>query len=113
MFGYIPEFRDYYLKLLELTNEYKPQPEGDIATFNYQHDSDVNLQKLREKYDLEEIAGAGSEIDQILKLTSWVHKKLTHGSMSHHEINDALYILRSSRSRKPDCELLCNCHCFK
>ncbi|QGH34475.1 hypothetical protein GI584_10740 [Gracilibacillus salitolerans] len=106
MFGYIPEFKNYYLKLLELTKEYKPQTGGATANFQYQEFSNENLRKLRTKYDLDAIAGTGSEIDQILKLIAWVHKRLTHGSMSHHEVNHALHILELADQE----EISANCY---
>ncbi|MGN7312719.1 transglutaminase domain-containing protein [Alkalicoccobacillus gibsonii] len=106
MFGYIPEFREYYLKLLELTQEYQPHVGGASAHFHYQDTDHTQLKELKDRYELEEIAGGGSETDQVLNLTNWVNKRLTHGSMSHHEINHSLHILELAEQES----LSANCY---
>ncbi len=106
MFGYISEFREYYLKLLALTQDYQPHPGGASAHFHYQNSDHTQLKELKDRYELEEIAGYGSETEQVLNLTTWVNKRLTHGSMSHHEINHSLHILEMAKQES----LSANCY---
>jgi hypothetical protein len=42
--------------------------------------TDDNLRKLREKYDLEKIAGRSSEIDSIINLMRWVYQLTGHAN---------------------------------
>lgn len=106
MFGYVSEFKEYYLKLLELTKEYQPHLGEASAHFHYQDSDHTQLKELRKRYELEEIAGDGSETDQVLNLTNWVNKRLTHGSMSHHETNHSLHILERAEQEN----LSANCY---
>jgi hypothetical protein len=50
------------------------------VTFYYAQPTDENLTKLREQYDLETIAGPGSEIDQIINLMYWVYGLAAHAN---------------------------------
>jgi hypothetical protein len=46
--------------------------------FCYDNGLDDNLKKLRDTYDLESVAGKGSEIDRIINLMSWVYNLVGH-----------------------------------
>jgi hypothetical protein len=48
--------------------------------FHYSSSSNINLRKLRDMYDLETIAGQGSEIDRIVSLMSWVYGLTGHAN---------------------------------
>ena len=48
--------------------------------FSYSSSSDENLQKLRETYQLDEIAGQGSELDKIINLMTWVYLLAQHAN---------------------------------
>ena len=48
--------------------------------FHYSSSTDSNLRKLRDMYDLETIAGQGSEIDRIVNLMSWVYRLAGHAN---------------------------------
>ncbi len=48
--------------------------------FSYADSSDENLTKLREMYDLETIAGQGTETDRIINLTRWVYQLTGHAN---------------------------------
>lgn len=50
---------------------YKPQ-------FTYESMSSNPLKLLREKYNLDSIAGGGNEISQLLELMHWLHNKVSH-----------------------------------
>jgi len=48
--------------------------------FHYAEPGDADLNRLRDLYDLETIAGQGSEIDQIINLMSWVYRLAGHAN---------------------------------
>jgi hypothetical protein len=48
--------------------------------FQYAAPTDDNLKKLRDTYDLETVAGQGSETDRIINLTSWVYQLTGHAN---------------------------------
>ena len=50
------------------------------VTFQYAAQTDENLKRLRETYDLEAIAGQGSETDRIINLTRWVFQLTGHAN---------------------------------
>jgi hypothetical protein len=48
--------------------------------FHYAGPTDDNLKKLRDMYDLQTVAGTGSEIDRIINLMSWVYGLAEHAN---------------------------------
>ncbi|MBS4203613.1 hypothetical protein [Lederbergia citrea] len=92
MFGYIPEFKDYYIKLLNLA-DFDSNSSGGKVDFKYHIHNSEELKILREKYDLEKIAGNGNELSQILNLMYWVSEKLQHGNVMPPLPCNALHIL--------------------
>jgi len=50
------------------------------VVFHYAEPTEENLTKLRDQYDLETVAGQGSEIDRIINLTSWVYRLAEHAN---------------------------------
>jgi len=50
------------------------------VNFQYAAPTDSNLRKLRDTYDLDTVAGQGSETDQIIKLTAWVFQLTGHAN---------------------------------
>jgi hypothetical protein len=50
------------------------------VAFQYAAQADENLKRLRETYNLEAIAGQGSETDRIINLTRWVFQLTGHAN---------------------------------
>ena len=50
------------------------------VTFQYAAPTNENLRKLRDTYDLETVAGQGSETDRIINLTRWVFQLTGHAN---------------------------------
>jgi hypothetical protein len=48
------------------------------VSFRYAEASDENLRKLRDRYDLDSVAGKGPEIERIINLMKWVHQLTSH-----------------------------------
>ncbi|MCT1399382.1 hypothetical protein M4D81_10155 [Paenibacillus sp. p3-SID867] len=97
MFGYMKEFHEYYLKLLQLA-EYEMETDEKRIAYGYQPSSHEDLTLLREKYLLERVAGTGDELSQIKNLTQWVNERLPHGNVRPPEQVNALHVLGLSDS---------------
>jgi len=71
-----------WLSLLFNHTVFSARDEGNLIDieFHYAEPSDENLGKLREVYDLEAVAGQGSEIDRIINLMSWVYRLTGHAN---------------------------------
>jgi len=68
-------YKRKFLKQLRNSPNYStvPYPVNQKIQFTYSSPEDENLVHLRERYDLEKIAGNGSETDKIINLMKWVH----------------------------------------
>ncbi len=77
------------------------------VSFSYAPPSDENLTKLRDTYDLDTIAGHGSETDRIINLTTWVFHLTGHANEPQipKELN-ALNLIRLAK----DEHMLINCY---
>ena len=75
-FGYDPEFD--YLSVLKSSPRYGYDTTDDMPEFTYQDSTDENLRELKRTYLLEEVAGDGNELSQIINLLQWVHQKIRH-----------------------------------
>jgi hypothetical protein len=58
----------------------KPSYSSADLAFAYADPTDANLTRLRELYDLEAIAGQGSETERIVSLMSWVYRLTGHAN---------------------------------
>lgn len=84
----------------------KPPANPVEVSFSYAPPSDENLTKLRDTYDLETIAGHGSETERIINLTTWVYQLTGHANEPQipKELN-ALNLIRLARDK----HMLINC----
>lgn len=70
---------EYYEELLK--EPYMYEDASKYLTFSYDF-ANPKLNILREKYDLEKIAGNGNEIDKIINLMKWVHRTVGWDGMN-------------------------------
>ncbi len=75
--------------------------------FSYSSPTDANLEKLRHTYDLETVAGRGSETDRIINLMTWVFRLTGHANEPEipKELN-AMYLIHLAK----DEHKLINCY---
>lgn len=81
VFVLISVFRDIkfsYLPFLKKNEEYRSELKRPDIRFEYSSASDSNLVLLRERYNLDSIAGDGSETEKMINLMVWVHNLSTH-----------------------------------
>jgi len=98
-----------YTQLLRNYAAYKSQPEVAMRDFTYQGSTESELQELRRKYHLDEVAGQGDDISRMINLMRWVHKTIRHdGSSSNPDPRNALHILDvcSQGKRGVNCRML-------
>lgn len=79
----------------------------DLPNFTYENNSAASLQKLRQHYKLDSIAGNGNEETQIINLMRWVHHTIRHDGfkVSPAEQNALNFLRESEESNLP-----LNCH---
>lgn len=71
------EIPDYVGKLKKAA-KYNLSDVRTVPEFTYQDSSNVHLQALRKKYNLDSIAGEAGEIHQMLNLMHWMHNTVRH-----------------------------------
>ena len=101
------EHQEYLNRLKEYSN-YDYTEENDIV-FTYMDSSNMNLQNLKLKYDLEIIAGKGDEISRITNLMFWVNENIKHdGSSENPYPPNAENIIETCRNenRGVNCRML-------
>lgn len=73
--------RGDYEYILKKHGTYK-KLENEMPPFNYQSKDAKELVSLRNKYNLDSIAGNGNEISRFINLMKWVHKIVRHDGNS-------------------------------
>ncbi|MEJ2627823.1 MAG: transglutaminase domain-containing protein [bacterium] len=71
-----------YLDIIKSYPDYEYENTNHLPQFTYADSSDVNLVALKDTFNLEEIAGKGDEISQIVNLMEWVHTTIRHDGSS-------------------------------
>jgi len=91
-FGYDPEFD--YLAVLRSGSAYAYEPTNDYPELTYQDHADEKLVELKNRYNLDSVAGTGDELTRILNLFNWVHDEISHdGGNSTPDPENSLSIL--------------------
>ena len=74
--------RAEYIGILKSYPEYKYEHIENIPEFTYAKSSDENLMKLKEAFNLVEVAGNRDEISKIINLMRWVHNIIEYDGNS-------------------------------
>lgn len=68
-----------YLTILKNAGPYVRNEQTDtLPQFTYQSAADSNLQRVKDYFNLEKVAGNGDEISKIKKIMTYVHKLIKH-----------------------------------
>jgi len=90
-----------YLDKLKLAKQYNAKDQRTVPTFTYQDATTPELVKLRETYNLDSIAGEGSEVSQMINLMHWVHRIIRHdGNSDNPESKNAAGIITICQQEK-------------
>ncbi len=83
-----------YLFILKRAGKYSLTDNRPVPTFSYQSNDNPNLVALRKGFNLDSIAGQGSDVLQILNLMHWVHDLVPHDGMNGNpEVKNALSMI--------------------
>ncbi|MCU6711561.1 transglutaminase-like domain-containing protein [Paenibacillus sp. J5C_2022] len=106
MFGYIPEFKEHYIKLLHFTS-FKLQTLNGSLDFVYDMDNN-ELSHIRNKYELTRVAGDGNELSRLFNIMNWLHEKVKHANVALPEQCNAIHILELAKNKpiKMNCYVL-------
>ncbi len=94
-----------------ILKEYKTYKavETKLTPFIYINDDGEYLPRLREKYNLDSVAGPGNEVSKIINLMKWVHKTIRHDGNSGEPVDrhaEALIELSKKENRGLNCWML-------
>lgn len=68
-----------YQYILKQDGEYIPKDnQSSFPRFVYETASSKNLQKVREYFNLDSIAGSGDEVSKMINVMTWVHNSIPH-----------------------------------
>ena len=83
-----------YLSILKRAGKYNLSDNRDIPKFTYQASDNPNLVALRKGFNLDSIAGQGSDVLQILNLMHWIHDLVPHDGMNGNpEVKNAMSMI--------------------
>jgi len=71
-----------YLSILKKAGKYNLSDNRAIPKFTYQESNNPNLVALRKGFNIDSIAGQGTDVLKILKLMHWVHDLIPHDGMN-------------------------------
>ncbi len=74
--------RSQYIGILNTYPTYNNADTSNIPKFYYDDSSDSNLIKLRTEFNLDKIAGNGTEITKMINLMNWVHNSFKYDGSS-------------------------------
>nr|WP_321411360.1 transglutaminase-like domain-containing protein [uncultured Carboxylicivirga sp.] len=98
-----------YLDKLKAAAEYSFVDTIDLPAFTYQSESDSVLVNLRKHYNLDSIAGRGSEVNRMINLMYWVHNEVRHeGSSYNPDSKNAIDLINTceSEERGVNCRMM-------
>lgn len=79
-----------FLHILKKAGNYNIHDKRPLPVFTYQSGNDPNLVSLRRKYDLDSIAGKGTDVLKFINLLRWVHNMVPHnGENGNPEVKNA------------------------
>lgn len=99
--AYTMVFAPDYLDLLKNSEAYDTTDKREIPAFTYQDSSNANLAALRHHFNLDSIAGDGSEINKVINLLHWIHYLVPHdGNHENPAVKNALSMITECKKDK-------------
>jgi len=87
-----------YVKILK-EGKYNMLQRQKFSKFIYQSSEDENLTELRKEYNLDSIAGKGSDINKAINLLQWMHKTVPHEDEYNHKLLTAKNIIETYKEK--------------
>ncbi|MDD5361653.1 MAG: transglutaminase-like domain-containing protein [Ignavibacteria bacterium] len=83
-----------FLYILEKAGKYNPADNRQLPEFTYQSRDNPNLTALRMVFNLDSIAGKGTDVLKILNLLHWVHNLIPHdGNHNNPVVKNAMSMI--------------------
>jgi hypothetical protein len=83
-----------YLSILKRAGKYNLSDNRHLPAFSYQASDNPNLLALSKGFNLDSIAGQGSDLLQILNLMHWIHDLVPHDGMNGNpEVKNAMSMI--------------------
>ncbi len=98
-----------YSNILKAYPDYEYEETNSLPQFSYSDLSDSNLVKLRKTFNIDSIAGKGTETSQIINLMKWIHCSVNHdGSSKNPHPKNIFNIMRvcKSENRGVNCRMM-------
>lgn len=76
-----------YMSILEKASKYNRKDFREIPKFKYQDKDDENLVILRKRFNLDSIAGTGSDVSQMLNILTWIHNLIPHDGQNNNPLS--------------------------
>lgn len=90
-----------FLFILKKAGNYNVNDNRPFPAFTYQASSDPNLTALRKAFNLDSIAGKGSDVLKILNLLHWIHNLIPHdGNHENPVVKNAMNMIRECKQEK-------------
>ena len=83
-----------YPYILRKGAKYNPHDQREVPKFTYQASNNPHLVSLRKAFNLDSIAGTGTEVSKIINLLHWVHYLIPHdGNHANPEVMNAMSMI--------------------
>jgi hypothetical protein len=90
-----------YLSILKRAGKYNLSDNRPIPKFSYQASDNPNLVALRKGFNLDSIAGQGTDVLKILNLLHWIHDLVPHDGMNGNpEVKNAMSMLEICKKER-------------
>ncbi|WP_276482138.1 transglutaminase-like domain-containing protein [Paraflavitalea pollutisoli] len=90
-----------FMYILRRGGAYNAKDQRALPAFTYQSAADSNLTALRTGFNLDSVAGKGSEVSKVLNLLHWVHELIPHdGNHENPPVRNALAMIGVCKSEK-------------
>ncbi|BDD11537.1 hypothetical protein FUAX_39690 (plasmid) [Fulvitalea axinellae] len=102
-------YREPYLTTLKKAAEYDNTQRRNIPKFTYAGLNDVDLQKIRKAFNLDSIAGKGSEASKFINMMDWVHNIVRHdGNSRNPKLQNAIDLIKvcQNENRGINCRMM-------
>lgn len=90
-----------YLHMLKKADKYNLADSRQLPEFTYQSSNNPNLTTLRKAFNLDSIAGKGSDVFKIINLLNWIHYLVPHdGNHPNPEVKNAMSMIAECKRDK-------------
>ena len=90
-----------YLYMLKKSGQYNLSDKRPLPEFTYQAADDPNLIALRKGFNLDSIAGEGSDVLKLINLMHWIHTLIPHdGNHPNPQVKNAMSMVEVCKKEK-------------